>query len=77
MEVTINVPDKVAAEARAHGVSVKLYVEAILAQRALDTTGKVNLELVRAAIHRIIELRKGNTLAGLHPKDLIHEGHRY
>jgi hypothetical protein len=34
MEVTIKVPDKLAAEARAHGVSVEVYVQEILARQA-------------------------------------------
>jgi plasmid stability protein len=77
MEVTIKVPDKLAAEARAHGVSVEAYVQEILARQALDANGEQRLQSVRAAIERIFELRKGNRLAGLRTKDLIHEGHKY
>jgi len=77
MEVTIKVPDKLAAEARAHGVSVEVYVQEILARQALQATGEQRLQSVRAAIDRILELRKGNKLAGLRTKDLIHEGHKY
>jgi hypothetical protein len=77
MEVTIKVPDKLAAEARAHGLSVEVYVQEILARQALDTVSEQRLQAVRAAIERIFELRKGNRLAGLRTKDLIHEGHKY
>jgi len=77
MEVTIKVPDQLAAEARARGVSVEVYVQEILARQALETTGEQSLQSVRAAIDRIFELRKGNKLAGLRTKDLIHEGHKY
>ncbi len=77
MEVTIKVPDKLAAEARAHGVSVEVYVREILARQALETTGEQRLQSVRKAIDRILDLRKGNKLAGLRTKDLIHEGHKY
>ena len=77
MEVTIKVPDQLAAEARAHGVSVEVYVQEILARQTLETTGEQRLQSVRAAIDRIFELRKGNKLAGLRTKDLIHEGHKY
>jgi plasmid stability protein len=77
MEVTIKVPDKLAAEARAHGVSVEVYVQEILAQQVLETTGEERRQSVRTAIDRIFELRKGNKLAGLRTKDLIHEGHKY
>jgi plasmid stability protein len=74
MEVTIKVPEKLAAEARAHGVSVEVYVQEILARQALGTTGEQRLQSVRAAVERIFELRRGNKLAGLRTKDLIHEG---
>jgi len=76
MDVTIKVPDQLAAEARAHGVSVEVYVQEILARQALGATGEERLQSVRAAIDRILELRKGNKLAGLRSKDLIHEGHK-
>ena len=75
MEVTIKVPDKLAAEARVRGVPIEVYVQEILTRQALENTG--DLQSVRAAIDRILELRKGNQLAGLRTKDLIHEGHKY
>lgn len=77
MEVTVRVPDQLAAEARAHGVSVEAYVQEILARQAQEAVGEQRLQTVRAAIERIVELRKGNKLAGLRTKDLIHEGHKY
>jgi len=77
MEVTIKVPDRLAAEARSRGVSVEVYVQDILARQALDTAGEGRLQSVQAAIERIFELRKGNKLEGLRTKDLIHEGHKY
>jgi hypothetical protein len=77
MEVTIKVPDKLAAEARARGLSVEVYVQEILARQTPEATGEQRVQSVRAAIDRIFELRKGNKLAGLRTKDLIHEGHKY
>jgi len=77
MEVTVRVPDQLAAEARAQGVSVEVYVQEILARQALEITAETPLQSVRAAIERILKLRKGNRLAGLRTKDLIHEGHRH
>jgi hypothetical protein len=77
MEVTIKVPDKLAAEARARGVSVEVYVQEILARQALGATSEGRLQSVRAAIDRLLELRKGSKLAGLRTKDLIHKGRKY
>lgn len=77
MKVTIKVPDRLAAEARARGVSVEVYVQEILTQRTTETSGEMRLQSVRAAIERIVNLRKGNMLAGLRTKDLIQEGRKY
>jgi plasmid stability protein len=77
MEVTIKVPDKLAAEARAHGVSVEVYVQEILARQAVEAAGEQRLQSAPAAVDRILELRKGNKLEGLRTKDFIHEGHKY
>lgn len=77
MEVKIKVPDRLAAEARARGVSVEVYVQEILAQRALIASEVQPQESVREAIGRILHLRKGSKLAGLQTKDLIHEGRKY
>lgn len=74
MEATIKVPDKLAAEARARGVSVEVYVQEILARETLERTGEERLQTVRGAIDRNFELRKGNRLEGLRTKDLIHGG---
>jgi hypothetical protein len=77
MEVTIKVPDRLAVDARARGVSVEAYVQEIVARQALSAVGEQRLQSVSSAIDRILELRKGNKLAGLQTKDLIHEGHKY
>jgi hypothetical protein len=77
MEVTIKVPDQLAAEARSRGMSVEAYVQDILAQQMPDPIGERPLQSTRAAIERIFELRKGNKLQGIRTKDLIHEGHKY
>jgi post-segregation antitoxin (ccd killing protein) len=77
MEITVKIPDELAAEARARGVSVEVYVQEILAREMSDATNERHLESIRAAIDGILELREGNQLAGLRIKDLIHEGHKY
>ena len=77
MQVRINVPDRLAAEAQARGVSLEMYVEEMLAQQAIGPGGETLQESVGEAIDRIRELRKQNTLGGLKTKDLIHEDHKY
>ncbi len=77
MQVTIDIPEQLVVQARAHGVSVEVYAQEILARQALGTAGEYHLESVRAAVGRILDLRRGNKLAGLRTEDLIHEGHKY
>lgn len=77
MDVTIKVPDALVAEARVRGVSVELYVQELLSKQTGQISGEQRLKSIRAAIDRIVELRKGNRLGGLNTKDLIHEGHKY
>lgn len=77
MQVTVNVPEWLAAKARARGVSVEVYIEEMLAGQSSGVSDEDRLQAASAAIDRIRELRKGNTLAGLSTKDLIHEGHKY
>jgi len=77
MQVTVNVPDRLAAEARARGVSVEVYVEQMLVRQLIVPEGETPQKSVGEAIDRIRELRKQNTLGDLRTKDLIHEGHKY
>lgn len=76
MEIRINIPDKVAKEARERGVPVEVYVQELLAGQSPDATAK-ELHAMQSAIDQIRQLRKGNNLAGLRTKDLVHEGHRF
>lgn len=77
MQITVNVPDQLAAEARARGVSVEVYVEEMLVRQLIVPEGETPQKSVGEAIGRIRELRKQNTLGDLKTKDLIHEGHKY
>jgi hypothetical protein len=77
MQVRVNVPDRLAAEAQERGISLELYVEQVLAQQVIAPEEETNQESVNEAIDRIRELRKQNKLDGLRTKDLIHEGHKY
>ena len=74
MELKIKVPDQLAKEALDKGVSVEVYVEAILSERARrDAT----TPSVAKTIDEILEMRRGKKLAGLKAKDLIREGRKY
>ena len=77
MKVKVNVPDRLAAEAQARGVSLEMLVEEMLAKQAIAPGEGTMQGAISKAIDRIRELRKQNTLGGLRTKDLIHEGHKY
>jgi len=75
MQVTINIPEELAEQARARGVAVEVYVEEVLAREAQQSTPK-DLRAVGEALDRIKELSKGNILGDLKIKDLINEGRK-
>lgn len=89
MQVTINVPDRLAAEAQARGLSIEAYTERLLAHEAAEATqesgadwiplgGKTpTREETEEAVRQILEFQQHHTLGGLKLKDLIHEGHKY
>jgi hypothetical protein len=84
MQVTVNIPDELAAQAREKGLSVEVYVEQVLAEKfngdssSVETTrSDSDNAKIKDAIARMDELRKGVTLGGLKIKDLMHEGHKY
>jgi len=77
MQVTVNVPEELAEQARARGVAVEAYVEEVLMQQAQSAAKKYDATVVGAAIDRILEFRKGHTLGDIRIKDLITEGRKY
>ena len=77
MQVKVNVPDRLAAEAQARGVSLEMYIEQMLSEQVVVPEEESPQGPVAEAINRIRELRKQNMVAGLKAKDLIHEGHKY
>jgi hypothetical protein len=84
MQVTVNIPDELAAQAREKGLSVEVYVEQVLAEQCNGHGGDTKLTpsesdtaKIKAAIARMDELRKGVRLDGLKIKDLINEGRKY
>ncbi|HKV49158.1 MAG TPA: hypothetical protein VJN69_13775 [Candidatus Acidoferrales bacterium] len=77
MQVTVNVPDQVAAEARARGLSTEVYVEELITTRINTDNHPEQREVVAAAIDRILERRERHKLDGLKIKDLINEGRKF
>jgi len=77
MQVTINVPDQVAAEARARGLSTEVYVEELITSRTNANSDLDQRKAVEAAVDRILERRERHKLNGLKIKDLINEGRKY
>ena len=79
MQVTVNIPDELAAQAREKGLTVEVYVERVLASQVEVQSETTHLAQARArkAIDRMAELRKGIRLDGIKMKDLIDEGRKY
>ena len=83
MTITVSVPEALARQAEAQGLSVEAYVER-WAQQTAQTEGQVHWvrfgpgeRTPEEAGRDIRELRKGITLGGLKIKDLINEGRKH
>ncbi len=77
MQVTLNIPDEVAARLEAKGVRIPSYVEEMLVKESQAPAHRPAPDAVSAAIESILERREGLTLNGLKIRDLIDEGRRY
>ena len=78
MQVTINIPDQLAAEAAARGIAVDIYVEGFVAEQSRQAHLVHPPKSVQDAVERIRALRRGVTLGGeVKIKDLIREGRKY
>jgi len=80
MQVTVNIPDELAAQAREKGLTVEVYVEQVLAEQcnghAPNANGSRSSTIVEA-VARIREIGKGNKLDGENINDWIREGRKY
>lgn len=83
MQITVNVPDEIAAEVEERLASeadaVGLPLDRYILEKLVGTrrTRERRQRTVAEAIEAIRELRKGNRLNGLRIKDLVEEGRRY
>jgi len=87
MQITVTIPDELAAQAQARGLALDSYLPELLAenlaseaQAAVAATPEAEDKMVArrtAAVDRIIALRQGNVLGGLKIKDLVEEGRKY
>lgn len=80
MQVTVNIPDELAAQAREKGLSVEVYVEQVLAGQCNGHTQDASggqRSTIAEGVARIREIGKGNKLGVENIKDWIHEGHKY
>jgi hypothetical protein len=81
MQVTIDIPDHLAAQVQARGLALEAYVQGLVvseeaaSQPRLVRLGPGPFSPAEAG-RRIRELRKANHLDGLKIKDLIEEGRR-
>jgi len=81
MQVTVHIPDSLAAEVQSRGLALESYVQDLVASNTtLPQTRLVRLGpgpySPEEAGRQIRELRKANRLDGLKIKDLIEEGRR-
>ena len=75
LEIQPEIEAQLAAEARARGLALDLYVVEKLKEPRL--IGLPRQHSVSEAIDNIRALRKGNVLGGLKIKDLVEEGRKH
>ncbi len=87
MQITVTIPDELAAQAQALGLVLDSYLPELLAE---DLAAESSVRLLvaqtdrdegaarrHAAVDRIRALRQGNVLRDLKIKDLVEEGRKY
>jgi hypothetical protein len=88
MQITIDVPESIAARAQACGLPLENYIQQVLEHDIAsqqDQTPAASRWIrfgsqehsPQEAADRILALQKGTRLGGLKIKDLIHEDHKY
>lgn len=78
MTITVSVPDQLAQQAAARGLSVEALVEQLAEQAVHGETRSQRPQRTPAeAVAHLREARKGVTLGGLRIKDLVVEGRKY
>ena len=81
MQITVTVPDDLALQAQARGLTVETYVVSLIEQVAQrDATPEEECERRRQAVRDMLAFREKYHLTlgpGLRIKDLIHERHKY
>jgi hypothetical protein len=77
MQVTLNIPDDLAAQAQARGFVLETYVRELMRE---DLSGNPDRDgQRRKAVEAMLDFaeRHGATLGGLGLKSMVHEGHKY
>jgi hypothetical protein len=82
MQVTINIPDELAAQVHARGLALEDYVRDLLASEVSQAKARfirfgLGPSTPEEAAHSIRESRQSRRLNGLNIKDLINEGRRF
>ncbi len=77
IELEPEIEHRLQAQADSCGVTFSDYVRELLERQAKGAAATAARDSVGDTIEHIRELRKGNKLAGLKLKNLIHEGHQY
>jgi hypothetical protein len=61
MEITVTIPDEVAAEARARGLTPESYVEGLIAEKHLSTSAESTTKQKLANLEKFFEAMAANS----------------
>jgi post-segregation antitoxin (ccd killing protein) len=77
MQVTLNIPDDLAAQAQARGFVLETYLRELMKENLSGERAQNDQRQQAVAAMLDFAERHGATLGGLGLKSMVHEGHRY
>jgi post-segregation antitoxin (ccd killing protein) len=77
MQITLTIPDELAARVRARGLVLETYVRDLMEERFAEEQGELSER--RRAVETMLQFaeKHGATLGGLDLRNTVHEGHKY
>jgi hypothetical protein len=77
MQITITIPDELAARVQARGFTLETYVRDLMEEKLVQEQGDQGER--RKAVEEMLQFAKkhGVMLGGADLKSMVHEGHKY
>lgn len=77
MQITVNIPDELAAQVQAQGFAVETYVRTVVEEKLSQEKAATDQRRQAVDAMRQFAPKHGFTTSGQDLKSMIHEGHKY